>query len=62
MKYDSLYIQEILENPRVKKAREEIISHELFTNLKSQKHLRIYMEHHVFQVWDFMILLKSIQF
>ena len=44
------------------KLKNELISHDIFNNLKSQKHINLFMEYHVFQVWDFMILLKSIQF
>ncbi len=62
MQYDSLYIQDILSNPRVAELRNAIVQHDVFNNINSQKNIRMYMEHHVFQVWDFMILLKSIQF
>ncbi len=62
MQYDSLYIQDILNNARVSELRKAIVWHDVFKNIVSQKEIRIYMEHHVFQVWDFMILLKSIQF
>ena len=41
--------------------RDKLVGHSLYTQIKSLPHLRIFMEHHVFAVWDFMSLLKSLQ-
>lgn len=41
--------------------REQVCNHPVFGRLQSVHAVRIFMEHHVWAVWDFMSLLKSIQ-
>jgi hypothetical protein len=41
--------------------RQALIDHPVYSSIKSLEHLRIFMQHHIFAVWDFMSLLKALQ-
>jgi len=41
--------------------RQEIFHHPVYQAIKSLEDLKIFMEYHVYAVWDFMSLLKSLQ-
>ena len=46
---------------QIAKARDEVVSHPLYASLDNPEAIRAFLEHHVFAVWDFMSLLKSLQ-
>ena len=45
----------------VNPARHRVVSHPLYRSLDGLQPVTTFMEHHVFAVWDFMSLLKSLQ-
>ncbi|GEQ84555.1 hypothetical protein ULMS_00630 [Patiriisocius marinistellae] len=45
----------------IKAHQNKLLNHPLYTLINTPKDLQIFMEHHVFAVWDFMSLLKALQ-
>lgn len=41
--------------------RSQLINHPLYNAIKNIDQLQIFMEHHIYAVWDFMSLLKALQ-
>ena len=49
----------ILDNTQTQ--RDALYNHDIYKNIVTIDHLHIFMENHIFAVWDFMSILKSLQ-
>jgi len=55
----NLYIDKI--RAAIEPLRQAIIHHKVYSAIRSVEALRVFMQYHVYAVWDFMSLLKSLQ-
>ena len=51
----------LAEHPKLMSAKDQLFCHTLYAQVNSLERLRVFMEAHVFAVWDFMSLLKRLQ-
>ena len=66
--YDYWMVKERIEAARLERLRRRLtplknalLDHAIYREISSLGALRLFMEHHVFAVWDFMSLLKALQ-
>ena len=45
----------------IRPVRDRLVAHPIYTSMTTPESLCVFLEHHVFAVWDFMTLLKSLQ-
>jgi hypothetical protein len=62
-RYDWGQVHEGIDRTRtaIESARKEVTAHPIYHRISSRAEMATFMEHHVFAVWDFMSLLKSLQ-
>lgn len=46
---------------QIKQLQKSLYGHKLYAAVNTEEKLKIFMEDHIFAVWDFMILLKQLQ-
>tara|TARA_B100002051_G_scaffold269076_1_gene299876 strand:- start:1542 stop:2321 length:780 start_codon:yes stop_codon:yes gene_type:complete len=45
----------------IEPSQKELVNHNIYSNISSVDDLKIFMENHIYAVWDFMSLLKALQ-
>lgn len=46
---------------QLKALQQTLYTHKIYQAIDGQKNIKVFMEAHVFAVWDFMLLLKALQ-
>lgn len=52
-------IQNVIDH--IESSQKELVHHNIYSNISSVDDLKIFMESHIYAVWDFMSLLKALQ-
>ena len=48
-------------NLEIATLRNQVVNHKVYKQISGLQELRIFMEYHIYAVWDFMSLLKALQ-
>ncbi len=51
----------VKESKDLQSLEKQLFNHILYSAIRTEQHLQIFMQHHVFAVWDFMSLIKAVQ-
>ena len=52
-------IQNVIDH--IESSQKELVNHKIYSKISSVDDLKIFMENHIYAVWDFMSLLKALQ-
>ena len=52
-------IQNVIDH--IESSQKELVKHKIYSKISSDDELKIFMENHIYAVWDFMSLLKALQ-
>ena len=52
-------IQNVIDH--IESSQKELVNHKIYSKISSVDELKIFMENHIYAVWDFMSLLKALQ-
>ena len=52
-------IQNVIKH--IESSQNELVDHDIYSKISTIQDLRIFMENHIYAVWDFMSLLKALQ-
>ena len=52
-------IQNVVEH--IEASQTELVNHKIYSKILTVEDLRVFMQNHIYAVWDFMSLLKGLQ-
>ncbi|MEN8712260.1 MAG: DUF3050 domain-containing protein [Arenicellales bacterium] len=54
-------VESVLVSSQYRDLNQQLCKHPLYSNIQDIDNLRVFMQHHVYAVWDFMSLIKALQ-
>lgn len=55
----SQYLEKLIAD--IAPLKQQLVDHKVYSSIKTPEQLKVFMQHHIFAVWDFMSLLKALQ-